>query len=229
MKETIHPIIIELFGLPGCGKTTLRDNLVKYSGRDRTYSLMTELSSQYRHLPFWRKIQHIPWKMWWLLLRFFMSMPLLPLKEWVYYKVFFSFALIYSYSRYAKGSSFIIVDHGFVQAVVSLMHGHLTRLSKNQEIRFIEITRLLPNTKFVYCKLPAEVSFQRIRSRKRDVGRLDVLKDDELLRNQLIEEKYIFESLYEGFNALGYQKCYMLDSALSVDNCVNNLTDIIVR
>ena len=222
-----HPKIVELFGLPGCGKTTLRDNLIQSSESDRKYSLMTELTRQFKGLSLYSKFRYIPWRIWWKLFRFLLSMPLLPIKEWVYYRVFFSSALIYHYSNFAISSSIIINDHGFVQAVVSLMNGHIGELSEHQCKKLIEAMQLLPCVLLVYCWVPKDVAFQRIRTRNRDVGRLDVIKDDRLLNEYLQVEEDVFTFLSERLKNVATPKCYVLECNQDATMCAANLKELI--
>ena len=66
-----HPVVIELYGLPGCGKTTLRNNLIRESYNGMPLGIMSELSNQFKRLPLYKKFQYIPWGSWCAVLRFF--------------------------------------------------------------------------------------------------------------------------------------------------------------
>lgn len=215
MIKHVHPIIIELYGLPGCGKTTLRDFLVQEPNGNVSYSLMTELSQQYRKLSLYRKFKFIPICIWFCLLRFFLSMPLLSPKEWVFYKVLFKLSLIYNYSKYAVGLDYIVIDHGIIQAVVSLMNGKIDHLSETQMKHFQQIIRKLPFIYFVYCSLPVEESLVRIRIRKRNHGRLDVIQNDNNLREMIAKEYVIFRSFFQGLDSINNIISQCIDSSKS--------------
>lgn len=192
--------IIELYGLPGCGKTTLRDMLVAERNGGSAFFLMTELSSQFRKLSLLKKLRYIPWTDWINLVRLIGGMPILPLKDWFLYKVLFVFSLVYNFASYVDGPKTIVVDHGFVQGIVSLMNGHLTFLTKKQLNLIQRLLSSFQHCKFVFCNVCVETSMSRIGSRGRKCGRLDVINETSVLRKKLEEEYFVFEQLTSALN-----------------------------
>ena len=226
MSESKNPIIVELYGLPGCGKTTLRDNLTKESS-GLSYVMMTELTQQYRKLPLHKKIQYIPWSSWRAVLRFLMIMPKLSLKDWRFYKTFFAFTLMYNFTKYAKRECYIVNDHGLLQALVSLMYGHSDGLTEKQCKHFFKILCMMPNCLFVYCHLSSEMSFRRIRGRNRNVGRLDLIKDDALLLDSLRSQEKLFDTLHRLMNACDGIYSFLINSETNQDECTEQLKHIL--
>lgn len=224
-----HPRIIELYGLPGCGKTTLRDSVIQMSVEDKSFVLMSELSRQFKRLPFFTKLRYIPWRQLWCILSFFACMPKLRISEFVYYKVFFSFAIVYSFSKFARGTSFVVIDHGFAQAVVSLMNGHAGSLSEKQKERLSRIICHFKDSYFLYCHLSTETSLQRMRLRDRGNGRLDVMTNDDELRTKLLEQKEIFDSLYTCFNSIDNVKSCMIDSEQTPVECITQFINTVIK
>lgn len=219
--------IIELYGLPGCGKTTIRENLVHSSSETTSYARMTELSQKYNRLSLYKKLVYIPYKTWFRIILFLISMPIHKHKEWILYRKFFILAVIYKFSRHTKGYNYIIIDHGFIQSLVSLMNGNTIYLSNKQRNRFLKIIKSFPLCTFVYCSIPVELSMERIHKRNRGYGRLDVIKDDKKLIQKLIEQENIFTSVNQMLNDISTIDNLIFDSTPALINSLENFKKII--
>lgn len=148
-----HTRIVEFYGLPGCGKTTLTDYLIDNSKNTEAplFGRINQLSEKYRRLSFIKKIGVIPFKAWLYSSLFILSVPRIPVKNWKLYRSFFYITLMYKVSEKTSFPSFILVDHGLFQAAQSVIYGHSASLSNRSWRLLMKIASSISIDYAVYC------------------------------------------------------------------------------
>lgn len=221
-----HTKIVEFYGLPGCGKTTLKNYLVKIEeqSEDCQFSIIDILITHFKKLSLWGKITSIPFKAWYFIVRFLLSVPFLPVKEWKFYTIFFDIALIYNLKSKIHSSSYILVDHGLFQAVQSVIYSKAVTLSERSWRLLQKIADLLNVDYAVYCSVSTELSLQRIRKRNRKGnGRLDMIKDDNTLLIALEQQRFFFEKVNIFSEKVKGTTTITLDTSLNLSEIANML------
>lgn len=191
--------IIDLYGLPGCGKTTLADIITSFSdGASVSIGRLPELTSYARKHPIQFLLTSISIDQFYLLFKLFFSFPILKIKDWRIYKGFIEFLLLYRYAKKVYVNDYIIVDHGFFQSVVSLTFGKVETVSDKSLQILGEILKEIGIDVPIYCKIKPEESLIRIRIRNRHskTSRVDNNPDNRKLLNTLTIQSNMFESLY---------------------------------
>lgn len=184
--------VIEFYGLPGCGKTTLMDLLLS-SPRLRIGSIK-EVMASYDKKTFFYKISHLPVKKWWLLMRFLWSLPNKRRNGRAYYIPLFYKSLAYSYSVFQSEYDLIVVDHGLVQQLGSILHVVGYQLSDKSLRQFAKFVNSLDETIEAYCHITSDLSLSRMRIRNRDGGRIDsVMNDTQAALQYLEKEQNLFD------------------------------------
>lgn len=194
-----HTQIIEFFGLPGCGKTTLCDLLVAQREDDGGRTVrMSDIGAHYHAASLMTKVQSIPFCTWWLIARLLFTLPRIPLKKWRLYRSFFYISMMYNFCHRQRSADYMVVDHGLMQAVVSVMFGHASDLTPRGWQLLRRICTRLGVDKMVWCDLPVGVSMTRIRKRgRRGNGRLDEIESDEQLLAVLHQQAKFFRKEHD--------------------------------
>ena len=153
-----------------------------------------------------------------LLLRFFCSVPLLHVSNWRIYVGFIKFIFIYKLSKTIFVKDYVVVDHGFFQSVGSLTYGKTAVLSDKSKQLLSQLFLLIDIDCPVFCHITADLSLQRIRQRNRQSksGRLDLIDDNDKLKNALETQSQMFESIYS--------LCSGRSLYLEMDNEVEKIT-----
>ena len=193
MGKTKTKRILEFYGLPGAGKTSVCNILL---GRYKATSKMVDLVSLYKNESLFFKLTHLPI---FSFFRFFWFLVFVPKKcknEISVYKEFFFFILLYHYFKYQKRYDYLIVDHGFAQQLGSMLHNMDFDISDNNLKRFSSFVKSIDFLSLVYCQLPEQLALERMRKRGRNSGRIDaVMNNTDIAINLLFKENALFERL----------------------------------
>lgn len=186
--------IIEFYGLPGCGKTTLRNQLIQ--SPLKRFGTINEVMTQYKKESLIYRITHLPLKQWWQLTLFILSLSNIRSNRKSFYVVLYYKTLAYSYCREKSIFDYVVVDHGLVQQVGSILHNMNYDLSEKSLGKLSRFLYLMKETKTIYCQIPSELSLSRIKKRNRDSGRIDAMMyDREKALYYLEKEKSFFERI----------------------------------
>lgn len=218
-----YTTFIEFFGLPGCGKTTLCKQIMKEFDNVNIL-LMSDVTKEYNVLPLGRKIFLIPYRVWWSLILFLLRCPILPPKLWKIYIGLFKISLTYMYAQRVPKDAIVLIDHGIIQSVVSLLYGRANRLSLSAQKHLANFIRHFSNVRFTYCDIPPDISLERIRLRGRvSGGRLDAIDNDTILYDNLCNQKIVFMKILPIIEAnTHYLHFNMIDPNL-IDKIKKNL------
>lgn len=213
------PIIIEFFGMPGCGKTTTAKALIasltedKYTCcnryfRNRLYkSKFFQLFAPYNLPIIWRlSIDAIKKH------NFIDSLPgILAICQFN--------QMYYHYSSLSGDRNVMILGQGVMQGFLSMAHtAELPR--KECIINTLEKLKV-GKARFVsiFCNLAPITSFSRLRGRRFQQGRLDRLSDTDLL-NALIKQKDNADNLLSILKDSRTVEIIEIDTNKSVDSNV---------
>lgn len=191
--------IVEFFGLPGSGKTTLCNELMGFS--NIKFGKIEDIIDLYHHESLLWKLSHFPIKSSLKLLLFLLLMPNKNNNTRDYYYSLFILTMTYYYSKHQRQFDFIAVDHGLMQQLSSIflnMDFHISERSLKRYVSFFESCKVdIP----IYCQITKEEAFERIKHRnRRDSGRIDAMMDDaketlEILQKEELFFRRIFSSL----------------------------------
>lgn len=218
-----HIKIVDLFGLPGCGKTTLENELLKQDETDGLHFCnMTEVSQQYRKESLFCKLMVFPYRVCILWTLFFLLMPKLQRKDWRIYWSTYLISIIYAYCHSVKSDKVMLVDHGIIQSVSSLMYGRISNLTSCHSKILRRILHLLDIDYCIYCQVSPEISLERMRLRNRqDSGRLDSIESNNDLLASLNTVFCIFSHLE--VNIPSIRNLDMKNDPVSVYKCFREI------
>lgn len=191
--------IIEFYGLPGCGKTTLRNKLL-LSSSIRAGSIQ-DVMALYKQESFFYRLFHLPIKQWWLLSMFLITLPQKRKNAKTAYVTLFYKVLSYSYCAAKSSFDIVVVDHGLVQQLGTILHNMDYNISEKSLRRFVKFASDMKGVKIICCYITSELSLSRMRSRNRNGGRIDaVMNDTKKAIYFLDKERVLFERFSKAFN-----------------------------
>ena len=191
-----HTQIIEFFGLPACGKSTLCNAVIESTISVSTnFCRMNEISSEYRKANIIQKIRCFPYRASLLLLLLIIkSCP--SRKNVRIYKSFLSILMIYAFCKHTKKYDYMLIDHGVFQSVVSLFYVSSTSKFNSSVDIVNQLVTTIGIEYPIHCYISVEESIRRMRKRNRvDSGRLDVIGDKKKLETIMIVQSQQFERL----------------------------------
>ena len=213
------PTIVEFYGLPGCGKSTLCEALIQ----DETLRTvwMSDVTDRYRNESWLKRFSYIPWKSWLKCAKYMRSVPQVKGNGWGLYRPFFTISLAYSYfhKKFATSGTILLIDHGLVQCFASLAHNLKFDVSDKAQHRFAAFYQSIGVDMPVFCQIAKEETLNRIRTRKRSVGRIDVLMNEPEKALKLLDKEVI---LFEQISSV------LEDSVIHLDMS-GNVSDIMDR
>lgn len=205
-RKMIQPRIIEFYGLPGCGKTTISKLLCE--------SLAEEFSLEVVRPGKTKVIDDY-------------SLLCLP-KYWTNVSRLFNFVRLYKtkkhprivlqperyrhiYHRYLKSNAtgFFVVDQGIIQSLISI--SYLDTLPDSEQLSsYVSSLNNLPIL-LVYCKCDTTISKQRMKDRVKGGSRLEQL-DDECFEQAV----QVQSSNFKKINSILNDKCDSIQ-VMSID------------
>ena len=186
--------IIEFYGLPGCGKTTLVNQLLSFE----SYRIGTvqDVMAFYNRKSVIYKLSHLPIRKWWILLTFLWSLSGKRKNGKDYYISLFYKTLAYSYSVNQSDFDLIVVDHGIIQQLGSILHNANYQISDKSLRKFLRFVNIFKETQKVYCYITSDLSLCRMKKRNRDGGRIDaVMYDTQIALQYLGNELVLFNNI----------------------------------
>lgn len=218
-----HTQIIEFFGLPACGKSTLCDALLREEDRKITFCRMTAISSEYRKISPMQKIRIFPYRASFelskLIIKSGVSMKNLPI-----YKGFFLILIIYAYCKHTKHFDYMLVDHGVMQTIVSLFYESDNDKFESSLDVVSHLLNIICIDVPIYCDIPINEAMHRMRKRNRtDSGRLDAITDDNKLEQAMYGQARQFQKL--SYLVDGHR----VDMSLCVEQCNSTVLNMLSK
>ena len=183
-------MIIEFNGLPGSGKTTIAKAISDALCKRDIPHCFKYAPAQCRFLRYISYLFDGSAHLYFLGRKYAKSAGKENLKE----KMAILPVLVYYYRMYRQFSKkcpdqVLIVDQGFLQGLISIVHTDLVNDTKPLQaiFRFLKKKKLCVH--FVHCKNDVNLAAQRIRERKTNGGRLDAYKDEALIGAMCVQQQ----------------------------------------
>lgn len=189
-----HTKIIELCGLPACGKTTLVDAVVGQLSKVCRVTDFDTAKNEVLRAPKWKLLCSISLFDMYHCLRFLFYFPRDEKRKDIWSIRFCKNAIIRRYFRKYSQYDIILSSEGMAQSIVSLERGDDLHLDP----KFWDAVEHYICTSYdeitVFCKVPIDVAIKRIKSRGRQYGRLDLinLHNPQDLNREYQAEEYRF-------------------------------------
>jgi deoxyadenosine/deoxycytidine kinase len=187
-----HTQIIDLYGIPACGKTTLARYMASHPADGLRVATMEDCSIAALNDK-WHLFLSVSLKNVWASIRLRLSAPFDKKRSVIPFK---SILLLNAYKNYIRkytDYNIVVTDHGDIQSFVSLERGD--NLHENQKFKEACCNYLDASlsSAYVYCQIDAETALRRINGRNRDKGRIDSLSDQNLQLQELERERERFD------------------------------------
>ena len=188
----VHTQIIDLYGIPACGKTTLAKHMASHPSEGLKIATMQDCViaalNDKRHL----FLSITPYNLW-TSIRLKLSAPLDKKRRVVSFKAILLMGVFKNYVRKYTDYDIVVSAHGDIQSFVSLERGD--NLHENQKFKeacshYLDASL---STVYVYCQIDTETALCRMNNRSRDKGRIDSISDKNLKLQELERERERFD------------------------------------
>lgn len=220
-----RPKIIEFYGLPGCGKTTLCNKLKEeYEKKGYKVCLLPEAA----HLFSWMSLVHIlSFRDSFFLLNFYRHF----IKLNVYKKLVLSpirRLLIYRCAKWKEGYDFLFIDHGAVQSIVRALYDVSNPIDFLKTPFVRDYYCMIPADIYVNCKISIDEAFSRVKNRNRtNSGTFDQYPDAQL-KKVLEGHEVIFNNTESIIKEL-HKDLLEIDSSETIEKCILRVEEYLNR
>ena len=236
-------MIIEFYGVPGCGKSTAAEIVEKKYLSNRTIYSSYEIIEEIKQ----KKIKHyrilektIPQKptikelielfiyikdkkaifYWW--------------KLWVMLKASFSFFVrsleimaLYQFCEENHTDDIIIIHHGIIQNLISFVY--INPIPSIEKFSKYATNIICKEISYIHLGIEVDSALIRLRNRKNQHGRLPKIKSDKKLLEALYFQNGIFYYCDELLNKLEIKNKYKVDNNLDEEVLKSQLFEIIKK
>lgn len=218
-----HPKIIEFYGLPGCGKTTLCNRLKEYyENSGYKVGLLTDAVKDLS----WRSIIHALsfhecvffLKFYWAFIRKNVNKNLVlsPIRRY----------LIYKSAKRDGEYDFLFIDHGAAQSVVRALFDAPNPLVSLKSNLVRDYYRMIPADLYINCIITMDEAFSRVKLRNRkNSGTFDQYPDAQLKR-VLEGHSTIFDNTKLILLELD-KNLLAIDCNTNLDRCISQIEDFL--
>lgn len=171
-----HTQIIDLYGIPACGKTTLARYMVNHPVDGLRVATMEDCMMAALNDK-WRLFLSVSLKNVWASVRLKFSAPLDKKRSVIPFRAILLMNAYKKYIRKYTDYDIVVTDHGDIQCFVSLEHGdnlHETQRFKGACCHYLDASL---STAYIYCQIDGKTALQRMNGRGRDKGRIDSMSD----------------------------------------------------
>ncbi len=187
-----HTQIIDLYGIPACGKTTLAEYMANHAEAGLKVATMSDCKRAAFNNK-WKLVKSISLKNIYVSARLKFSAPLDRKRSAISFKAIFLMETFKNYVRKYTDYDIVVSGHGDIQSFVSLERGENLHESKKFKKACLHYLDVSLSTVYVYCQIDAAVSLQRMNDRGRKKGRIDVITDQHMKLQELEEESRRFD------------------------------------
>lgn len=206
--------IIEFFGMPSCGKTTLCNTLQNENEQQGKMVAITEnLANEYANSSLWKKTRSIPVYILFSLLRLFAAVPFTGFSYLRRYKVLLRKEILYNFAKRYSKYDYVYIDHGLAQGLIQLVYEYPDSLNEKTLLLAKKVFQKSKADSIVYCKVSPETTLKRIRKRNNPrKSRLDCINDDNVLIQKLSLQELLFDKLAEMLNGFNKERFYIINN-----------------
>lgn len=187
-----HTHIIDLYGIPACGKTTLAEYMAKHPKNGLKVATMRDCMRSALNNK-WKLARSISLKNFWESIRLKLSAPLDKKRRDIPFKAILLIGVFKNYVRKYTDYDIVVSAHGDIQSFVSLERGdnlHENREFKEACLHYLDTSL---STVYVYCQIDAKTALRRMNNRSRNKGRIDLISDQNLKLQELNKEITCFD------------------------------------
>ncbi len=214
--------IVEFNGLPGCGKTTLCDEIQRTLTSQLNIAYVRDASKSIKEMPLTLRMRRFPFKECFFVICLYLTSPPLAFRDIRMYKSLLKFVINYKLVQCLQNYDILLEDHGLIQRVVSFFYKR-EKFFKSVHIIIIKklYEKLMPS-KIVYCDISAETALLRMIKRNRKVGRIDRIKDHNEKLGVLQKQMQLFRDIIDDTNLVVKKEFVKLDMEKSTLQIVND-------
>ena len=188
----VHTQIIDLYGIPACGKTTLAKRMASHPADGLKVTTMQDCVVAALNDK-WHLFLSVTPNNLWASIKLKLSAPLDKKRRDVPFKAILLMGVFKNYVRKYTDYDIVVSDHGDIQSFISLERGdNLHKLEKFKKACLQYLDASL-STVYVYCQIDVEIALRRMNNRSRDKGRIDSISDQNLKLQELKKEKGHFD------------------------------------
>ena len=186
-----HTQIIDLYGIPACGNTTLARYIASHPAEGLKVATLEDCMVAALDDK-WHLLLSVSLKNVWASLRLKYSAPLDKKRSVISLR---SILLLNAYKNYIRKYTdydIVVTDHGDIQTFVSLERGdnlHENKRFKGACCHYLDVSL---STTYVYCQIDAETALQRMNGRGRYKGRIYSMFDESIRLKEFEAESQRF-------------------------------------
>ena len=187
-----HTQIIDLYGIPACGKTTL----ARYMASHPTKGLKVKNIEDCMFAALndkWHLVMSVSLKNVWASIRLRLSAPFDKKRSVIPFRAILLMGAFKNYILKYTDYDIVITDHGDIQSFVTLERGDNLHESKRFLSACLHYLNVSLSTSYVYCQIDAEEALQRMNGRGREKGRIDLITDQHIKLQELEAESKCFD------------------------------------
>lgn len=188
-----HTQIIDLYGIPACGKTTLAEYMASHPTNGLRVATMQDCMRDAFNNK-WKLVKSVSLKNIWASIRLKFSAPLDKKRNVIRFKGILLMGVFKNYVRKYTDYDIVMTDHGDIQQFVSLERGDNLHESEKFRKACSQYLDASHTTAYVYCQIDAKTALQRMNDRGRNKGRMDTMSNQNLKLQELEKEseRFIF-------------------------------------
>ena len=182
----VYTQIIDLYGIPACGKTTLAEYMANHPKKGLKVATMQDcMRDAFSNK--WKLVKSVSLKNFWSSIRLKLSAPLDKKRAVIPFKGILLLGAFKNYVRKYTDYDIVVTDHGDIQYFVSLERGdnlHESEKFKKACLHYLNVS---------LSTVDAETALQRMNGRGRNKGRMDMMSDQNLKLQELEKESNRFD------------------------------------
>lgn len=215
--------IIELYGVPACGKTTLSQAIEKWSKRKGlTVQNYNNAIDDLKRISFAKCLSCISVKSLYYALYFlYFFIPRNQLRRRMTYVGWLKMSFLANFYRKYTDYDLVISDEGVIQRIISWKSG-IDEHSEAIDKVIVKYLKSLRSIQYIYCQVDINLAMERLLSRQGSNGRLTKIKSNEELHAQYVFEDDQFIH-YTDILVLLDKKVMMLDTTQPIEKLVEQM------
>lgn len=188
----VHTQIIDLYGIPACGKTTLAKYMASHPKNGLKVATMRDCILSALNDK-WHLVMSVSPKNIWASIRLKFSAPLDLKRSAIPFRRVLLMGLFKNYVLKYTDYDIVVTDHGDIQRFVSLERGDNLHESKRFLGACLHYLKVSLSSTYVYCRIDAQEALLRMNGRGREKGRIDLISDQHLKLHELETESRCFD------------------------------------
>ena len=187
-----HTQIIDLYGIPACGKTTLAKYMANHPKNGLKVATMRDCILSALNDK-WHLFMSVSLKNIWASIRLKFSAPLDKKRSVIPFRAILLLNAYKNYIRKYTDYDIVVSAHGDIQSFVSLERGDNLHESPKFKEACLDYLNASLSTIYVYCQIDSDTALRRMNNRSRDRGRIDSISDPNLQLQELRKERGRFD------------------------------------